>query len=82
MRDKLGKINTTYLTQTTKAHVILTVEGNLHKAEMTMRAFGREFIASDACDDMYAAIDLMTAKLDRQVRQFKEKIVVSRRTAT
>jgi putative sigma-54 modulation protein len=43
-------------------------------AEATINAKGAKIHASSTCDDMYAAIDSMVSKLDRQVLKHKEKL--------
>jgi putative sigma-54 modulation protein len=56
------------------AHCILTVEKLRHKAEATVNVNGGKIYADATDDDMYAAIDALTSKLDRQVKKFKEKL--------
>jgi putative sigma-54 modulation protein len=56
------------------AHVILSVEKLLQKAEATINLSGRSLHAESVAEDMYAAIDLLADKLDRQVLKHKEKI--------
>ncbi|MEO1574150.1 MAG: ribosome-associated translation inhibitor RaiA [Pseudomonadota bacterium] len=58
----------------TDVNVILTVEKLEHKAEATVNVPGETLYAESVENDMYAAIDLMADKLDRQVRKFKEKL--------
>lgn len=60
--------------QLTSAHVILSVEKLRHKAEGTLHAAGNDIFAIAEDEDMYAAIDALTDKLDRQVRKHKEKV--------
>ncbi|CAJ2377079.1 MAG: ribosome-associated translation inhibitor RaiA [Gammaproteobacteria bacterium] len=55
------------------AHVVLHVEKNRHMAEATLSARGATVHASASAGDMYAAIDAMADKLDRQVARRKEK---------
>jgi putative sigma-54 modulation protein len=55
-------------------HVILNVEKLNQKAEATMHLSGAEVFASSQDPDMYAAIDSMIDKLDRQVIRHKEKL--------
>lgn len=57
----------------TNIHVVLSVEKQRQKAEATIHVAGASIHADDEHDDMYAAIDLLIDKLDRQVRKFKEK---------
>ena len=56
------------------AHVILSVEKNRHKAEATLHLSGSNVFADAIEDDMYAAIDGLVDKLDRQVIKYKEKL--------
>ena len=53
---------------------ILTVEKLEHKAEATINVSGNTLHAHSVEADMYASIDSLTDKLDRQVRKHKEKI--------
>jgi putative sigma-54 modulation protein len=55
-------------------HCILTVEKLLHKAEATIHLSGSTIHAESTEEDMYAAIDGLIDKLDRQVRKHKEKL--------
>lgn len=57
----------------TNISVILSVEKLRQKAEATIHASGSEIFAEAEHDDLYAAIDAMTDKLDRQVLKKKEK---------
>lgn len=55
-------------------HVILTVEEKMRqKAEATIEVSGTKLYADTTEPDMYAAIDLLTDKLDRQLIRHKEK---------
>jgi putative sigma-54 modulation protein len=56
------------------AHFILGMERQLHKAEATVHVAGNTMHATSEHEDMYAAIDLMLDKLDRQVKRHKEKL--------
>jgi putative sigma-54 modulation protein len=55
-------------------HVVLSVEKLRHKAEATLHITGGNLFADSVQEDMYAAIDAMTDKLDRQVKKHKEKM--------
>ena len=55
-------------------HCILTVEKLRHKAEATVFVNGGTIYADATEDDMYAAIDGLIDKLDRQVKKYKEKM--------
>jgi putative sigma-54 modulation protein len=56
------------------AHVILTVEKLRHKAEAAMVVSGSRLFADNVQEDMYAAIDGLVDKLDRQIVRHKEKL--------
>lgn len=55
-------------------HVVLGVEKQGHKAEATIHVTGNNIHASSKHEDMYAAIDLLLDKLDRQIKKHKEKL--------
>lgn len=55
--------------------VTLSVEKLLHQAEATLHCAAAKTIHADAQGtDMYAAIDALVDKLDRQVKKHKEKL--------
>ena len=58
----------------TNIHVILTVEKERHKAEATVHVNRGNLFADSENDDMYAAIDSLIDKLDRQILKHKEKL--------
>ena len=55
-------------------HVILSVEKQRQKSEATVHVNGASLFADSTEEDMYAAIDSMTDKLDRQIKKHKEKL--------
>ncbi|MDM3871280.1 ribosome hibernation-promoting factor, HPF/YfiA family [Porticoccus sp. GXU_MW_L64] len=57
----------------TSTNVILSVEKLVQKAEATVHVSGGEFFADSEHDDLYAAIDTLIDKLDRQLIKHKEK---------
>lgn len=59
----------------TNVHVVLSVEKLVQKAEATVHVSGAELFADAATEDMYAAIDMLADKLDRQLLRHKEKSV-------
>lgn len=56
------------------AEVVLSVEKLRQKAEATVHVSGENLHAEATNEDLYAAIDLMTDKLDQQARKHKEKL--------
>ncbi|MDD2948698.1 MAG: ribosome-associated translation inhibitor RaiA, partial [Rugosibacter sp.] len=55
-------------------HVILSVDKLEQKAEVTLHVKDKDFFADATHEDMYAAIDLLADKLDRQIVKHKEKV--------
>ena len=55
-------------------HVILQVDKVRQIAEAKMNVNGGEIFANSESEDMYAAIDTLVDKLDRQVIKHKEKM--------
>lgn len=55
-------------------HVILDIEKLSQVAEATLHVNGGELFATSEHQDMYAAIDGLIDKLDRQVIKHKEKL--------
>ena len=70
--EKMQRIER-HFDQITDAHMVLTVEKLNKKAEATLKLRGTSVFAEVEAGDMYAAIDQLIDKLDRQVRKFKEK---------
>jgi putative sigma-54 modulation protein len=58
----------------TDVHVVLTVSKLEHKAEATIPVNHGKIFADAVETDMYAAIDALTDKLDRQIKKYKEKL--------
>ena len=59
--------------QITNTEVTLIVEKMVQKAEATIHISGADIFAASESDDMYAAIDSLADKLDRQLIKHKEK---------
>jgi putative sigma-54 modulation protein len=59
--------------QITNSEVTLIVEKLIQKAEATVHISGADIFAAAEAEDMYAAIDAMADKLDRQLIKHKEK---------
>ncbi|MCC7259120.1 MAG: ribosome-associated translation inhibitor RaiA [Gammaproteobacteria bacterium] len=58
----------------TDIHCILSVEKLQHKAEAKINVNGSTLFADSVEDNMYAAIDTLVDKLDRQIKKHKEKL--------
>ena len=74
--EKLDRLER-HFDKITNVTVILTVEKLLHKIEATLHIpVGKgEVVANAEHTDMYAAIDSLADKLDRQLKKHKEKTV-------
>lgn len=59
--------------QVIDTRVILSVEKLVQKAEATVHVGGATLFAEDSQEDLYAAIDGLIDKLDRQIIKHKEK---------
>jgi len=71
--EKLSRVQK-YIDEPISAQVFLTVEKIRHIAEITITAKGITIKASEETNDMYAAIDAVLDKIERQLRRYKEKI--------
>lgn len=69
---KFAKLERHY-EQMTSTSVILSVDKLSQKAEATIHVSGAELFANSQNEDLYAAIDALTDKLDRQLIKYKEK---------
>lgn len=70
--EKIGRLQK-HLDSVINTSVVLHVQKNLHKAEATIQARGTTLHADAEGADMYAAIDALADKLDRQMLKHKEK---------
>lgn len=66
----------------TNIHVILTVEKERQIAEATIHISRGNIFADASHEDMYAAIDSLLDKLDRQIKKHKEKLTDHHRGET
>ena len=57
----------------TNVQVIMKVDKLQQKIEATLQIPGGEVVANAEHEDMYASIDALTDKLDRQLKKHKEK---------
>ncbi|MEJ2360934.1 MAG: ribosome-associated translation inhibitor RaiA [Gammaproteobacteria bacterium] len=73
VEDKMERLER-HFDNVTNVHVILSVEKLRHKAEATIHISGADVYADSEEEDMYAAIDCLVDKLDRQIKKHKEKL--------
>ena len=72
VNNKLAKLQR-HFDNITNTDVTLSVEKLVQKAEATVHVAGPDLFATCESEDMYAAIDSLTDKLDRQLIKHKEK---------
>ena len=60
--------------------VVLAVDKHRHRAEIKLTGEGLNITASEQSDDMYATIDLVTDKIESQVRKAAAKARRHRQT--
>ena len=69
-QEKVSKLQK-FLRQAMNAQVTLSVEGLEHVAEVSIQSGSAHFHASERSQDMYASIDMVLDKLERQIRGAK-----------
>lgn len=73
IREKISKFDK-YLIKPESTHVILNVEKGRHLVEINMAENGHTFLAESDSHDMYVALDEALAKLEGQLRKYKEQV--------
>ena len=73
VQNKLERLER-HFDHVTGIHVVLTVAKLEHRAEATLNVSRATLFADAVESDMYAAIDGLVDKLDRQVKKHKEKL--------
>lgn len=74
VEEKLDRVKK-YIDEPIDAQAVLSVEKKIrHKAVVTIAAKGITIKASEETSDMYAAIDAMVDKIERQLKRYKEKL--------
>jgi putative sigma-54 modulation protein len=63
-----------YLAPPVDAHIILEVDKFMHRCEVIVTAKGVQLTAEEVTSDMYAAIDKVIDKLERQGQKHKEQV--------
>lgn len=74
--DKVSKLQK-FLRQPMHGQVTLSCQKTVHSAEVDLHSGGQHYHAHEASEDMYATIDKVIDKLERQIRgvhgSFKKK---------
>jgi putative sigma-54 modulation protein len=73
VQSKIGRV-TRHFDHVIDAHVILTADKLKQRAEVTLHVPGKDLHCESEEGDLYAAIDTLADKLDRQVLKYKDKL--------
>lgn len=73
VKSKLDRV-TRHFDHVIDVNVILSVEKLMQKSEVTVHVRGKDIFVESSDLDLYAAIDLMVDKLDRQILKYKDKV--------
>ncbi len=73
IHEKFSRISR-HFDQVLNIDVVLEVQKLEHKSEASLYVSGNHIFANSSSSDMYASIDSLTDKLDRQLLKHKEKI--------
>jgi len=82
VKEKIGKV-TNHYDQIQGIEVVLSVIKNpaatgKHVAEVTCKLNSGAIHCEESAESMYASIDLLSDKLDRQVKKYKDKSLTSK----
>jgi putative sigma-54 modulation protein len=72
VKSKFERINR-HFDHVIDVNVIMTVEKLKHKVEANVHLSGKDIHAETVDENMYAAVDLLVDKIDRQILKHKEK---------
>jgi len=73
VHSKIARV-TRHFDHVIDARVLLTADKLKRKAEVTLRVRGKDLHCESEEGDLYAAIDLLADKLDRQILKYKDKL--------
>jgi putative sigma-54 modulation protein len=76
--DKISKFDR-YLANISEVNITLSIQKHRHKAEVLIKANGTKIQAEGITDELYSSIDEVAAKLDKQIKKLKGKIIASRK---
>lgn len=72
VKTKIGRINK-HFDNVVDSQVMLSIDRLRHNAEITVRVPGKDIHCAAEDENLYAAIDLLADKIDRQVIKYKQK---------
>lgn len=71
--EKVEKIQK-YIHTPCDAHVVLSVEKYMHKADILIKAHGVMMRGEEKSEDMYGSIDRAVERIERQVKRYRNKL--------
>ena len=71
--DKVMRISK-FINTPTEAHVVLSLEKYMHKADITLNSNGLMIRGAEKSEDMYSSIDKAIGKIERQLKRYREKL--------
>jgi putative sigma-54 modulation protein len=74
VEKRVGKV-TKYFPEVGNIHAVLSVEKNQHCVEVTVPVNGIILRAQEITGDMYASVDLVVDKIERQITKYKTKLI-------
>jgi putative sigma-54 modulation protein len=73
-KDRLEKIRK-YFPDPISIHVVMSTERFLHRVDVNVQLHnGFKIAGTETTENMYSSIDLVSAKIERQVRRYKDKL--------
>lgn len=72
--SKIGRLTRYFAEPDCEVQVKLSVQKNVQSAEATIRVQGITMRAEEKGKDMYASIDLVEEKLERQIRKYRTRL--------
>ena len=73
-KDRLEKIRK-YFPDPISIHVVMSTARFLHRVDVNVQLHnGFKLAGSETTENMYSSIDLVSAKIERQVRRYKDKL--------
>ena len=72
--DRLGRIKK-YLPDPIAINVVMSTERHIHRVDVNLQLHnGFTLAGHESSENMYSSIDLVTAKIERQVKRYKDKL--------
>src|SRR5260221_246393 len=71
--DKISRVDK-YFDETAEAHVVLSTEKYMHKAEINIQAHGMIVCGKESSSDMYNSIDRAMEKIERQIKRYRGRL--------